>query len=346
MNRQKLYSRYKKITQVRYLEQVGFLIGHHPHTLVLQAMKPHYDIFYISKRNGKKRLIENPTPVLKKIQRALNKYLQVVYYRHCPPCSHGFVINIKKGKHRSIVSNAEAHLGCRYMVKLDMKDFFHTVNYEHVNSIFQSEIFAFDSKTCKILTDLCCFSGRLPMGAPTSPALSNLASISLDKQISDLCQSLDVCYTRYADDMTLSSKSAEIPSHLIDALYNIVTSEGFSINPDKTHFLGAEDSKEVTGIIVHEDRLSLSDHFISDTLAEIEKLKSMYRLSNRYNIYESNLMQTHKRRIDGFINYAAMIYGDRHPEILNIYEQRADAVTHSDFDEPMSWSEFPYSFFT
>ena len=160
MNRQKLYRRYLNFTKARSVNQIGFLIGIKPHIMLLQAMKPHYDTFYVLKRNGGRRLIENPNPVLKQLQRGLNKYLQCVYYQHCPEASHGFVINIKRGKHRSIISNASTHLGANHIMNIDLKDFFHTVYQYKVDDILSSKLFQFDNETIRLLSSLMCFGGR------------------------------------------------------------------------------------------------------------------------------------------------------------------------------------------
>ena len=48
---------------------------------------------------------------------------------------------------------------------------------------------------------------HLPQGAPTSPALANLSAYRLDLRLAGLAESAGIVYSRYADDLALSSSA-------------------------------------------------------------------------------------------------------------------------------------------
>jgi hypothetical protein len=99
---------------------------------------------------------------------------------------------------------------------------------------------------------------RLPQGAPTSPALTNLICLRLDKRLEGLAAKLGFTYTRYADDMTFSAsgEAAKLTGTLLKAVHDIVAAEGFVVHPDKTRIMRRHRRQEVTGLIVN-DRVSV-----------------------------------------------------------------------------------------
>jgi retron-type reverse transcriptase len=93
---------------------------------------------------------------------------------------------------------------------------------------------------------------HLPQGAPTSPALANLAAFRLDRRLSGLAASLDLRYSRYADDLAFSGR--RLPrraAHLRAAVAEIVRDEGFALNTDKTTLRTAAARQQVCGLVVN-----------------------------------------------------------------------------------------------
>ena len=83
-----------------------------------------YKTFRISRRNGRERRIEAPTPTLKYIQRLIHESLTRVYGPH--PAVHGFL------SQRSIVTNAQNHVGRRYVLNVDLADFFPSITRKRI----------------------------------------------------------------------------------------------------------------------------------------------------------------------------------------------------------------------
>lgn len=101
-----------------------------------------------------------------------------------------------------------------------------------------------------MLTQLCCWKGALPQGAPTSPALSNLVMKAFDTHLGDWCQRHAIAYTRYCDDMTFS---ADRPLYMVyQKVQTTLERMGFSLNEDKICFVTHASRQSVTGLTVNE----------------------------------------------------------------------------------------------
>ncbi|MCB0583386.1 MAG: RNA-directed DNA polymerase, partial [Phaeodactylibacter sp.] len=184
---QGMRNRAKRFLSSGTLEELALYLGKASLKLLALAELPSYNEFRIPKKSGGMRRIEDPTPELKKVQRKLNDYLQAVYHFQRTDAAYGFLANpVDDPSPRHILSNARVHMGCRWLLNVDAKDFFHMVSEERVKQVFQSGPFHFEEPIAGLLASLCCYKGRLPMGAPTSPILSNFASVPMDHALMEL----------------------------------------------------------------------------------------------------------------------------------------------------------------
>lgn len=216
-----------------------------------------YDHFTVKKKNGDERMIFSPHNELKKIQRALNFILQNIVYHHS--AATGFI----KGK--SIVDNANNHVGYHYVFNIDIQDFFHSFDRNKVKLAFIGKPFYFTKEREPIaflLANLCThpidINGAikmiLPQGSPTSPILSNMLSLRLDKRLQGLANRFKLNYTRYADDISFSSnRNVFNKDEFKNELYKIIEhDEGLRINQSKIRLQQYKYRQEVTGLIVNE----------------------------------------------------------------------------------------------
>ena len=153
-----------------------------------------YTRFTIPKQRGGERTIEAPNDKLKSLQRRILHRLLNPLPMH--DAATGFV------QGRSIVDNARPHVGSGIVINLDLADFFPTITADRVTALFRA--FGWDADAANLLARICTNEGHLPQGAPTSPAISNLACRRLDERLSRLAEHYHGNYTRYADDITLS----------------------------------------------------------------------------------------------------------------------------------------------
>jgi RNA-directed DNA polymerase len=230
----------------------------------------------VPRATGLPRVIEAPKARLKEIQRwVLREILD-----HVPvhTDAHGFT------RGRSVISHARVHVGQRVLLALDLRDFFASISAGRVYGTFRT--IGYPPSVAHVLTGLCTnvvpqavweivsgaagadarrdgsrfWLGRqlatphLPQGAPTSPALANLAAFGLDRRLSGLARSLELSYSRYADDLTFSgSARLRRGRRGIETLVaEIARDEGFAINGDKTALRTRGSRQTVCGIVVND----------------------------------------------------------------------------------------------
>ena len=217
-----------------------------------------YRQFRIPKRRGGYRDISSPPKNLSILQSKLAHILKIVY--RPKPAAHGFV------GERSIVSCAKPHVGKRYVLNIDLEDFFSSINFGRVRGMFISEPYTIAPPAATILAQICCDATALPQGAPgapTSPIVSNMICRSLDNDLQQLAQQYQCHYTRYADDITLSASRRKISGDLVlvsatgpvqvgPVLDSIVKKNGFQVNAGKVRLQVPSQRQEVTGLTVNE----------------------------------------------------------------------------------------------
>lgn len=241
----------------------------------------HYHCHLIPKRDGTLRLIEEPKPVLKRLQRRILHGLLDNVPAH--PAARGFV------RGQTCITAAATHAGEAVVLTFDLADFFPSIPWSRVYATFRA--LGYPQAVARALAQLTTaltpyetlhtpglaardhLKGRhLPQGAPTSPSLANLAAFRLDRRLSALARSLNARYTRYADDLTFSG-DPHIAPILTRAVPEIAHPEGFHLNPAKTRQATKGQRQTVTGLVVNShvnvprptyDRLKATIHHLQN----------------------------------------------------------------------------------
>lgn len=218
------------------------LLGYAPEYLfgVSNAPEYYYRSYSIPKKSGGHRTITEPLPNLKAIQRWILENIldRVPVHRF----AKGFV------RKRSIRDNARYHQRQPLVLTVDIADFFGNVSATKVRRIFLG--LGYTPRVAMLLEGLCTLNGALPQGAPTSPALSNLASRSIDKRLAGFSRKLGIRYTRYADDLTFSGLFDA--GAVIAFVSRVVSENGFALNETKTRLMQRHRRQEVTGVVVND----------------------------------------------------------------------------------------------
>ncbi|MBO6657824.1 MAG: retron St85 family RNA-directed DNA polymerase [Pseudomonadales bacterium] len=216
-----------------------------------------YRSFSIPKRSGGERTITAPYPELANAQAWIKQ--EILDNLKATPSATAYV----QGK--SILENANEHVGKKMLLKLDVEDFFGSIDVKKITAIFES--CGYTNKVSYLLASICTLDGSLPQGAPTSPQLSNLASIPLDNRIHALAKKLELTYTRYADDIALSGEF--IHSNVISYVEDILKSEGLKLNSNKTQLKQPGKRKILTGISVSSEKPMIPRAYKRQLRAEV-----------------------------------------------------------------------------
>lgn len=315
--------------RVRTEKQLADSLRCHTTYLHELAEKPDYKSFFVAKPGGGKRLIEDPETELKQVLSHIAYHLQMTYYPIRPAPSHGFIKSPEHAESYHIVSNATAHLGGRYLLNIDLDDFFHQVTEDKVARIFQSAHFHFDQDCEALLTKIVCYNGRLPMGSPSSPPLSNFAMMLVDKELEKWALGQNITYTRYVDDLTFSS-SKPIQHQQVAAIKEVLASHRFRPDPEKEKMAGKNDTKEVTGLILTNSGLQLPVEFFDDLNEAIQQTAylSGTLLYLPHDVAYSCL-QGMRQSLAGRLAMVKQVYG-AHSQVYHKLSEQIKAVqTHS-----------------
>ncbi len=205
------------------------------------SQRRYYEEIKIPKKNlrqiGKFRTVYSPEVWLAQIQKEIATMLSSECY--FPEYVQGFV------KGGSTVKNAKFHLERKFLLNIDIKNFFESITSIQVESIFVE--LGCTVEVAKILTALTTIDGFLKQGLPSSPVLANLVAKQLDIDLLNIAKEHKAVYTRYADDITYSS---DISTPLKGEIENILFKNGFLLNKDKFRLRKRGQAQFVTGLSV------------------------------------------------------------------------------------------------
>lgn len=341
----KLKSTANQLQAIESIDEMAIVLKIKKSQLALLSVFQKYEIYKIPKRNGGFRTIENPHPSLKMAQSKLNDYFQCYYALIRPQNVYGFCISTSHSKLLNIKTNAEAHIGKPWMLNIDLQDFFHHISENWVNKILNRHFNGWDNKLVDFISHICTFNHRLPMGAPTSPVLSNLACFQLDEELIQFSNYANITCTRFADDFTFSSNH-EITHSEIELILSIIRNHGFIENKKKVQRFSPSQTKIVTGLVVGNEKVELPTNYLPQLKIEIGRLATFLNIEQRYNTGMSHKkLKLFKQELAGKINFASSIIGSQHPEIENIESQYLAVIQPSDTFESIDWLDIPYSVF-
>lgn len=246
-----------------------------------------YTIHVVKKRNGEKRIISEPSPSIKLIQKGL-LYLftnaceilaekpkmlsfdQSDYHSSLYKYEYTYGMNSYGfEKSKNIILNAKKHKDSNYFFKTDIQHFFDSIDYRMV---FKTVLYAmklnedyfkikllnnnkFKMKFAKVATTFLCCNGSLATGSPASPALANLYMRNFDFKLQTwltkriLNNGQNLIYTRYADDIIISSNKW-ISSTVGSKVESLLKEFGLQMHPEKTHYQTCKSKNVITGINV------------------------------------------------------------------------------------------------
>lgn len=310
-----------------------------------------YKVFFVPKKNGGLREIAQPNLLVKNLQRQLLPKLLQIFNVHSSAMAY---IPGKNG----IKANAEKHLHNKYFLKLDFKDFFHSIKAKDFNKFLQQHsislpdrihylktFFMFDKSINKkdtadvykklknsstdeslleLFTGEFCKHFRLSIGAPGSPALSNIIMYEFDKQIFDWCLIRQISYSRYADDLTFSSKHKEQLKDVVNAVKTILNKIPYlhlELNTQKTKSLSLKKRVTITGLNI------TPQNTISVGRVQKKKIRAML-----FHCKNGTLELKEYPYLKGWISYIKSIEPLYYTSIKKSYPKELAKIEHFPFD--------------
>jgi RNA-directed DNA polymerase len=214
-----------------------------------------YRNFPIVKKDGSERIISQPAIEVKILQNAVIDSFFPDTYVHPSSTAYGKGCSIKK--------NAIAHANSRFILKMDFKNFFHSFKENDVVNFLRNWRYPVFSDIeieqisrillcARLTSDGLCLS----IGAPSSPRITNLAMHEIDESFSLLARVNNCIYTRYADDITFSTKLPNVLANVESDAYQIcesIQSPLLRFNHAKTMHLSRKARRRVTGVVITND---------------------------------------------------------------------------------------------
>jgi hypothetical protein len=199
---------------------------------IAKSIPSQYTEFEKQVKNKLRQLAE-PNRDLKILQKRI--ITRIFSNLRFPPYLHG---GIKSEPSRDFVTNAQVHAGAESAIALDIKNFFPSVTYKHVEDVFKF-LFKFPPEVAKYLACLTTLNGSLPQGAPTSSYIANLIMFAEEYKLVAKFEGKKFVYSRLIDDITVSSKKpfSEKEKNMVTGdIFRLVQSYGFEIHPTKKYF--------------------------------------------------------------------------------------------------------------
>lgn len=228
--------------------------GHTPFNNI--AINKLCKIIRIAKTRSKFRLIYIPNPEYMAKLKSLLPELESIL-KHLEENSRNFAFSTG----RNSALNAFQHIGYRYTLSFDIKDFFDSITVDHVSKLIPAEII-----------ELCFVDGAPRQGLPTSPIISSIAFSPCDRKILYLLEmcDIDAVYTRYADDLIFSFANKIDAGKINTLVRQALVEHGFSLNEKKTRLQDSNNGRVIiTGIAVDDRGL----HPTRRTLRKIRAAK-------------------------------------------------------------------------
>ncbi len=257
----------------------------------------YYDVFY----NGK-RIIHIPSPELKRVQRLI---MRKYFKPHWTPLS--------------VKDAASVHCGKKWLMKLDIKDFFNSITEEQIKEIISRYVSLYESQIQIRRTDesdkeqifsMCTIKGKLLTGAPTSPYIANLLLKEFDLHMEYYCKSCDVYYSRYMDDLFFSTYGPQYLLSLVELeVLRQFKEMGFGVNVEKIKYISSNKLQKVLGLGVNNQQPVI-------TKDDKRKYRSyFYNLLSPLQFNKQKIYKDHELEVLGHLAYIKSVDEDYYVRI-------------------------------
>ena len=265
-----------------------------------------YAKYYIKKKNGGAREILQPSKELKALQYWLIRNIFNEF-----PISQ-YTAAYEKGC--SIKKNAICHQQGKYILHTDIVHFFESITAKSLSDLFKRnrevvKKLQVSNEEMSLIFDLVLYKGEhLVVGSVASPMISNCIMYEFDLKLGELVRKENMKYTRYADDIVISSDQY-IDHSILTNIDMLLSEYGFIRNVEKTYYMSKNKRRQVTGIVIDNNDNSLSIGHKKYTLLKRDIYNYLIKKQGDYS------------QIRGRLAYLKNINSDKYFAIKNIYNK-------------------------
>ena len=286
-----------------FSEAIGVPLRSLTYVLYGRGADSYYSEFEIPKKSGGVRVISAPNGRLKDIQKKIASLLYA--FKEDIEMNNNVENNISQGfeKGKSIITNAQIHRNKKYVLNIDLSNFFDSFHFGRVMGYFEkNNNIKMPKDMAIVMAQLTCYQGKLPQGAPTSPIITNLICQILDYKILSISKKYRLNYTRYADDLTFSTndkKFLETYQEFLLSITRLVEKNGFTVNQKKVRLQYYNSQQKVTGLVVNK-RINIDKNYYKQTRAMANHL-----YKNGYYIIDGTIGKT--SQLEGRLSFINQI---------------------------------------
>lgn len=201
--------------------------------------------YYASKLESG-RVVEVPLQQLTRVHRRLSALLNRI---ETPEYINSGI------KGRSHIKNGMDHLGSKYLLKMDIKNYYVNVKEKHVEKVFTNK-FKCPEDIAQIIAKIACYKGYLPTGSPLSQVMAYITSRPVFEHIYKYSADRGIKFTVYVDDLTFSGDKIT-PAFKKYVINHLKRTRNFSCHKIRNY--NPDTPKKITGIIVKGDQLLVNN---------------------------------------------------------------------------------------
>ena len=311
---------------------------------VHEGLLPYYNFFYIKKPNKAKTKetleerknrylsIEEPIDIydvrpedyskdkyrmlinikekwLKKTLKKINKLLsQSLIEKNKKEINYPIPYLHSSLKKRSYTTNASTHRNNKYLLAIDIQNFYPSITYEKILNFFKYDL-KLDNDIAEIYAALCTcplddpitrnFEYGIGQGLATSPVLAFLSNYRMFEYLNELSLKNNMEMTVYVDDVVFSSDKP-IKQEFINSLFGIVKRNGLNIKKSKVKIFGPKQDKKITGLCITKEgkiRVPKSKHeeikvqydYLSKEILNINNMNDYFNFYNLFLKFKGNV---------------------------------------------------------
>ena len=211
-------------------------------------------------------------------------------------------------KKRSYTTNASTHRNNKYLLAIDIQNFYPSITYEKILNFFKYDL-KLDNDIAEIYAALCTcplddpitrnFEYGIGQGLATSPVLAFLSNYRMFEYLNELSLKNNMEMTVYVDDVVFSSDKP-IKQEFINSLFGIVKRNGLNIKKSKVKIFGPKQDKKITGLCITKEgkiRVPKSKHeeikvqydYLSKEILNINNMNDYFNFYNLFLKFKGNV---------------------------------------------------------